>query len=52
MRRYLFRRLLLLVPVLWGVATLVFAVTNILPGDPVALMLGETARPAQREGLR
>jgi peptide/nickel transport system permease protein len=52
MRRYLFRRLLLLVPVLWGVATLVFAVTNILPGDPVDLMLGETARPAQREVLR
>ena len=52
MRRYLLRRLLLLIPVLWGVATLVFAVTNILPGDPVDLMLGETARPAQREGLR
>ncbi len=52
MRRYLLRRLLLLIPVLWGVATLVFAVTNILPGDPVDLMLGETARPAQREVLR
>ena len=52
MRRYLLRRLVLLVPVLWGVATLVFAVTNIIPGDPVDLMLGETARPAQREVLR
>jgi peptide/nickel transport system permease protein len=51
-RRYLLRRLVLLVPVLWGVATLVFAVTNIIPGDPVDLMLGETARPAQREVLR
>ena len=52
MRRYLLKRLVLLVPVLWGGATLVFAVTNIIPGDPVDLMLGETARPAQREVLR
>ena len=52
MRRYLLRRFVLLIPVLWGVATLVFAVTNIIPGDPVDLMLGETARPAQREELR
>lgn len=52
MRRYLLRRIVMLIPVLWGVATLVFAVTNIIPGDPVDLMLGETARPAQREELR
>ncbi len=52
MRRYLLRRIALLIPVLWGVATLVFVVTNIIPGDPVDLMLGETARPAQREVLR
>lgn len=52
MRRFILRRLLLLVPVLWGVTTLVFIVTQVLPGDPVDLMLGETARPAQREQLR
>lgn len=52
MRRYILRRLLLLIPVLWGVSTLVFAVTHIIPGDPVDIMLGETARPAQREELR
>ncbi len=49
---FLVRRLLLLIPVLWGVTTLVFIVTQVLPGDPVDLMLGETARPAQRERLR
>ena len=52
MRRFILRRLLLLLPVLWGVTTLVFIVTQVLPGDPVDLMLGETARPAQREQLR
>ena len=52
MRKFLLRRVLLLIPVLWGVTTLVFIVTQVLPGDPVDLMLGETARPAQREQLR
>ncbi len=52
MRKFLLRRILLLIPVLWGVMTLVFIVTQVLPGDPVDLMLGETARPAQREQLR
>ena len=52
MRKFLLRRILLLIPVLWGVTTIVFIVTQVLPGDPVDLMLGETARPAQREQLR
>ncbi|MDA1000335.1 MAG: ABC transporter permease [bacterium] len=52
MRRYILRRIALLIPVLWGVSTLVFAVTHIIPGDPVDLMLGETARPVEREALR
>ncbi len=52
MRKFFVRRLLLLIPILWGVTTLVFVVTQVLPGDPVDLMLGETARPAQREELR
>ncbi len=52
MRKFLLRRVLLLIPVLWGVTTIVFIVTQVLPGDPVDLMLGETARPAQREQLR
>ena len=52
MKKFIIRRVLLLLPVLWGVATLVFIVTQVLPGDPVDLMLGETAQPAQREQLR
>ncbi|MFQ6111217.1 MAG: nickel ABC transporter permease [Nitrospinota bacterium] len=52
MRRFLLRRLALLIPVLLGVSTVVFLVTHVLPGDPVDLMLGETAQPAQREELR
>jgi len=52
MGRYLLRRLLLLLPVMWGVSTLVFLLIHLTPGDPVEVMLGETALPAAREALR
>lgn len=38
--------------VLVGVACLVFALLHLVPGDPVAVMLGESARPADAEALR
>jgi peptide/nickel transport system permease protein len=43
MVRYLVRRLLLTLPVLLGVATLVFALIHLVPGDPAQAMLGEGA---------
>lgn len=46
------RRLLTLLPTLLGVVTLVFAFLHLVPGDPVDVMLGETARPADRAALR
>ncbi|MCB1876162.1 MAG: ABC transporter permease [Chromatiales bacterium] len=36
----------------FGVLVLVFALLHLVPGDPVDAMLGETARPADREALR
>ena len=42
MLRYLARRLLLTIPVLLGVATLVFSLIHLVPGDPAQAMLGET----------
>lgn len=38
--------------VLIGVATLVFLLIHLVPGDPVDVMLGEFARPADKEELR
>jgi peptide/nickel transport system permease protein len=52
MRRFLLRRLLLLLPILWGVATGVFLLIHLIPGDPVEIMLGETALPAAKDALR
>lgn len=43
MLRYLIRRLLLTIPVLLGVATLVFALIHLVPGDPAQAMLGDGA---------
>ena len=52
MLRYLIRRLLLTVPVLLGVATLVFSLIHLVPGDPAQSMLGESAAPREVEALR
>jgi ABC-type dipeptide/oligopeptide/nickel transport system permease component len=52
MTRYLLRRLLLTVPVLLGVATLVFALIHLVPGDPAQSMLGESASVKEVEALR
>lgn len=52
MLRYLLRRLLLTVPVLLGVATLVFALIHLVPGDPAQSMLGEGAAPQEVADLR
>ncbi|MGB1110503.1 MAG: ABC transporter permease [Gammaproteobacteria bacterium] len=38
--------------VIWGVISLVFFLIHLVPGDPVEAMLGESARPADREALR
>jgi peptide/nickel transport system permease protein len=49
---YLIKRLCGAAFVLFGITTLVFLLIHIIPGDPVEVMLGETARPADREALR
>ena len=49
---YLIKRLSSAILVLFGIVTLVFLLIHIVPGDPVEVMLGESARPADREALR
>ena len=52
MTAFLVRRLLLTIPVVWVVVTLVFALVHLVPGDPVAQMLGEGAAVTEVERLR
>jgi len=52
MLRYLLRRLLDLIPVLLGVALLVFGFLHLTPGDPATVLLGEQATPARVAALR
>ena len=49
---YAGRRLAMTIPVLLGVATLVFALIHLVPGDPAQAMLGESAPAADLEELR
>lgn len=52
MTDFLVRRLLLTLPVVWIVVTLVFALLHLVPGDPVAQMLGEGASVSEVERMR
>ena len=52
MLRYLLTRLLYTLPVLWLVVSLVFLLIHLVPGDPIAQMLGEGAPAADLEATR
>ena len=52
MSGYFRRRLLHAVPVAFGVVTVVFFLLHLMPGDPVEIMLGESAVPALKDELR
>lgn len=52
MLKYTVQRLLLLIPVLFGVSLFVFLVLHLLTADPAALILGEHATAEQIEALR
>lgn len=52
MGAYVIRKLLYGLAVLWGVATLVFFLFNILPGDPAQMMLGQRADKASVDAIR
>ncbi len=52
MRRYVLRRLAQAAPIALLVATLVFSLIHLIPGDPVEMMLGEGALPSEVESLR
>ena len=49
---YVARRVLASVPTLWGVATVVFVMARLLPGDPARVIAGVLASPEDVERIR
>ena len=49
---YIMRKILYGILVLWGVATLVFFLFTIVPGDPVRMMLGQRADEQDVQAIR
>ena len=49
---YIFKRLLLLIPLLLGITLITFSLTKALPGDPVLGLVGERASPEAIENIR
>ncbi len=52
MAGYILRRLLGLIPVLLGIAFLVFMMLRLIPGDPATIILGERSTEERRAALR
>jgi dipeptide transport system permease protein len=51
--QFLIRRLILTIPVLFGVSIIIFSIMHIIPGDPIQVIFAETgASPEQREAMR
>ena len=52
MWKFIIKRILLLIPVLFGISFILYAIMSLTPGDPAALALGESATPEAIEELR
>ena len=52
MLKYVFKRLLMMIPVLLGVTIVIFTLMYIIPGDPAVAILGSQAEPWEYEALR
>jgi peptide/nickel transport system permease protein len=50
--RYIARRLAQMIPVMFGITLVVFALLQLIPGDPVVTMLGVHAQPESVAALR
>src|SRR6187401_2342850 len=50
--RYILRRLLLIIPTLFGASLLTFFLSRVVPGDPARLAAGAQATPEMYEQIR
>jgi peptide/nickel transport system permease protein len=51
-KRYIIKKILLLIPLLFGITLLTFLLLKAIPGDPVLSLVGERAQPEVIEQIR
>src|SRR5438445_8093558 len=52
MSQYILRRFLQMIPITFGILTLVFSLIHLIPGDPAVQIAGENARPEDVVAVR
>ncbi len=52
MLKFIFKRLLMIIPVILGISFIIFSIMALTPGDPARLILGESASQTEVEELR
>ncbi len=52
MSKYIFQRILMMIPVLFFVTILIFSLIHLTPGDPAQMILGQEASPEALHNLR
>lgn len=52
MARYILNRFITIIPIMLGISVLVFAIMQLVPGDPASIMLGTNATPEAVAALR
>jgi ABC-type dipeptide/oligopeptide/nickel transport system permease component len=52
MSQYILRRFLQMIPITFGILTLVFSLIHMIPGDPAVQIAGESARPEDVAAVR
>ena len=52
MTQYVIRRFLQMIPIAFGILTLVFSLIHLIPGDPAIQIAGENARPEDVQQIR
>ena len=52
MKKYIIRRLLLMIPLVWAVATLTFALIHLIPGDAVEMLMSDSRQMTEAEKER
>lgn len=52
MHKYIIKRLLMLIPVMFGISFILYSIMTLTPGDPARLLLGDSATEESVEMLR